>query len=137
MNERQTWAPLEQQQQQQRDAQTVRGLTAVAAAASGIRANLVPFDRITGGMGGVVVRLSVPAAAVGDIFADFYCGSNLVASNWSVPVEEFVGAGPNLRQPAVTMRGGRGDLISIVYRNGDAANATSVTHDVSVLNVGR
>lgn len=124
-----------------RDVQVVRGVTALAAAGAGVRANLAPYDRITGAVGGVRIRLSQPTGnTIGDVFADIFVGGNLVSTNYMVPVEEFAGAGPNLRGPAVNVRGGRGDVISIVYRNADAANAVpapGVQHYVEIANVDR
>lgn len=119
-----------------RDPYVQRGTTAVAAGAAGVRANLAPNDRLTGSIGGAKIRLSVPAASAGDIFVDISCGNNYIAPNWGpVPVEEFVGSGPNLRMPAVPITGKQGDPINIVYRNADAANAAVVTHHVEIANV--
>lgn len=120
-----------------REVQVARGLTALAAAGQNVVADLSPWDRVTGLAAAVRIRLSVPAAAAGDAFADIFVGGNIVAKNYAVPCEEFAGAGPNLRAPATVVRGGRGDKIMIVYRNADAANATTVTHHVEVMNVER
>lgn len=124
-----------------RDPQVSRGVTAVAASGAGIRASLVPYDRVTGEMAAVLIRLSQPTGnTIGDVFADVYVGQNLVATNYVVPAEEYAGAGPNTRTPAIKAKGGRGDVVSIVYRNADAANAVpapGVQHYVEILNAGR
>lgn len=122
-----------------RDNQIIRGLTTVAAATAGVRANLAPYDRITGEVGGLMVKLTIPntAALIGDVFADVFVGQNMVTTNYVIPVEEFTGSGPNLRTPGIPIRGGRGDSISIVYRNVDAATAAPITHHIELANFGR
>jgi hypothetical protein len=124
-----------------RDPQVSRGFTTLAAATAGARATLTPYDRITGEVGAVRIRLTQPTGnTIGDVFADIYVGQNLVATNWAVPVEEYAGAGPNLRMPPINAKGGRGDVVSIVYRNADAANAVpapGIQHFVEIVNFGR
>ena len=119
-----------------RDPQIARGRTALAASEAGARADLRPWDRVTGAAAVVRVYLSTPVAGSGEIFADVFVGGNLVAQNYLIPVEEFVGAGPNLRGMPIAARGGRGDSIQIVYRNSVAA-VNNVDHHVEVHNAGR
>lgn len=120
--------------------QIVRNNTAIAAGAAGVRAVLDPYDRITGTRGGMArIRMSQPSggATIGDIFCDVYVGGNLKSTNYSVPAEEYAGAGPNNRTPALTVEGRQGDVISLVYRNADGANAVpapGVQHYVELVN---
>lgn len=118
--------------------QITRGYTQVAAGAAGIRAVLDPYDRITGARGGAaLIRISQPSggATIGDLFADIYVGGNLKSTNYAVPAEEYAGAGPNTRTPAVKVNGRAGDVISIVYRNADGTNpvpAPGVQHYIEL-----
>lgn len=119
-----------------RDSQIIRGTTSVAASTAGVRASLAPYDRVTGEAGGLIIRLTTPTAGANAVFADIFVGQNMVATNYAIGAEEFVGSGPNARTPEIPIRGGRGDSISIVYRN-SSGGAIVVTHQVELANFGR
>lgn len=94
------------------------------------------WDRITGQRGVVKLRLSCPTADANTVRFSFSVGNQIQVLDGIVPVEEFAGAGPNLRGPAFTVWGFRGDPINLGLRE-TSATAASVTFHMEIANVGR
>jgi hypothetical protein len=94
------------------------------------------WDRITGAQGVVKMRLSVPAADANTVEFFFQVGNQIQIMQGIVPVEEFAGAGPNLRQPPFTVWGSRGDQIIVGLRETSATTATVTIH-MEIANIGR
>jgi hypothetical protein len=94
------------------------------------------WDRITGQRGAVKLRLTCPVADANTVNFFFQVGNQIQVIDGIVPVEEFVGGGPNLRQPAFMVWGSRGDQIIVGLRE-TAASAASVTLHMEIANVGR
>lgn len=94
------------------------------------------WDRITGAQGVVKLRLTCPTADANTVTFFFQVGNQIQVMDGIVGVEEFAGAGPNLRQPAYVVWGARGDQIILGLRE-TSATAASVTIHMEIANIGR
>jgi len=81
----------------------------------------------------VRVAATVPAAATGDILMSLRIGGRLVAPDQVVPIESLAGRGPDAQLGWLIAAPAMGnELLELVARNQDAANATVITWLVQV-----
>lgn len=113
--------------------QTLRFQSAIAAGAT--LANVLAGSLVQYPQQPSVVRVAatVPAAATGDILMSLRIGGRLVAPDQVVPIEAAAGRGPDAQLGWMIAAPAMGnELLELVARNIDAANATTITWLVQV-----
>ena len=94
------------------------------------------MDRISGEEGVIKVKSTVVAASGGLLFLTIRVGQRQQITDYAIPAEEAVGAGPTSRIAALVVKGYRGDQIFIQARN-PTGGTVVVTFEVALLNIGR
>lgn len=75
------------------------------------------FDTVNGAQAAITLQLTTPAAAAGTQICNVIVGTQTPVQDYIVPGEEYAGAGPNARIPAIPLAGLRGDRIRVNVRN--------------------
>lgn len=94
------------------------------------------IDRINGETGLFKIKATVVAASGGLLFLSVRVGQRQQITDYAIPAEEAVGAGPTSRISALTVKGYRGDPIFVSVRNPTGGTVTP-TFECGLLQDGR